>query len=105
VTLTIKDTLLNYIQHNDTQHKGKGFLVTLSTTTLNITALCMECHYAEWHISFIVMLNAIMLNVVILSAIMLNVIMLSAIMLNVVIPSVVAPSSGLYFKTFFTSAL
>jgi hypothetical protein len=95
VTLTINDTLLNYIQHNDTQHKGKGFLVTLSTTTLNITALCMECHYAECHISFIVMLNAIMLNVVILSAIM----------LNVVIPSVVAPFSGLYFKTFFTSAI
>jgi hypothetical protein len=56
--------------------------------TLSIAMLCYnaECHYAEWHILF-----TIMLNVVILCVVMLNVILLSVIMLTVIMLSVVAP--------------
>jgi hypothetical protein len=50
-----------------------------------------EGHYAEFRISFCVMLNLIMLNVVLLNVIMLNVIILSVVMLNVIMLSVVAP--------------
>ncbi len=35
--------------------------------THRIRALCIECHYAEWHDLFIVMLNIIILSVVLLS--------------------------------------
>ncbi len=50
-------------------------------STLGRTTLCIEWHYAECCVSFIVMLNFVMLSVV-----MLSVIMLSVVMLNVVAP-------------------
>ncbi len=44
------DTRHSNIQHNDTQHRG-------IFSTLSITALC---HYADYHILFIVILNVTM---------------------------------------------
>ncbi len=46
--------------------------------TLSIATLCIECyfderHYAEYRISFIVMLNVVMLSVIMLNVVMLNV--------------------------------
>ncbi len=62
--------------------------------TFSIETLCIECHYAECRVSFVVMLNGIMpsvvmLSVVLLNVVMLNVIMLSVILLNVIMLSVV----------------
>ncbi len=56
---------------------------------------CIQCHYAECCVSFIVMLNVVMLNGIVLIVVMLNVnmlivVMLIDIMLNVVMLSVVA---------------
>jgi hypothetical protein len=59
--------------------------------TLSITAIFMECHYAEFHILFIVMLIVNMLSVV-----MLIVNMLSVVMLNVISLRVVAPFTAFY---------
>jgi hypothetical protein len=58
--------------------------------TLSITAIFMECHYAEFHILFIVMLIGIMLSVI---------------MINVIMLSTVEPySSSLHLKnTFFAT--
>ncbi len=51
---------------------------------LSVTTLCIECHYAEFHVSFIVMLSVVMLNAVMLSVVMFNFVMLSDVMMNVV---------------------
>jgi hypothetical protein len=61
--------------------------------TLSITTLCIECHYAEYLVSFFVMMNVIMLyvvipNVVMLSVVIPNVVILSAVMLSVIMLSV-----------------
>jgi hypothetical protein len=74
------DTQHNNIEYNETQHKE--LFATLSIKTLGI-----DRHYAECCVSFIVMLNAIMLSVV---------------MLNVAMLSVVAPNSVLIVSIFFS---
>jgi hypothetical protein len=55
--------------------------------TLSITTLCNECHFAECHISAIVILNVSMLSVIRLSVSMLSVIRLSVTMLSVMLVS------------------
>ncbi len=45
----------------------------------------MLCHYAEWRILFIIMLNLNMLFVVMLNVIMLNFVMLTVVVLSVVL--------------------
>ncbi len=50
---------------------------------------CIKCHYVECPVSFIVMLNVIMLSAVMLNVIMLRVIMLNVFMLNIVMLSAV----------------
>ncbi len=91
-------TTLSSTTFNITKLKIKGLYVThrqhkwhLAKSTLSITLLC---HYANFCILFIIMLNVIvldviMLNVIMLNVIMLNVIMLSVIMLNVIMLNVI----------------
>ena len=82
------DTMHNDILHNDTQQKG--LFVTISRGNTQHSSKLMECHYAEFHILFIVMLIVIMLSVI---------------MINVIMLSTVEPySSSLHFKnTFFAT--
>ncbi len=51
--------------------------------TVSITRICNDCHYAECRVSFIFMLNDIMLSVI-----MLSVVGLIVVMKNVVAPIV-----------------
>ncbi len=88
------DILQNDIQHNDTQHKGLFVTYSINvqrinvqtykrtqhkrhpaqTTSLSITAFChIKCRYAECHISFIIILNGVILNVIMWSVFRLNV--------------------------------
>ncbi len=63
----------NDIQHNDTQHKG----IICDTRhkwhsawmALSIMALDTECHYAECHDLFFIILNDSMLSVIILNVV------------------------------------
>ncbi len=55
-----------------------------SFTTLGIIVSTV-CHYAEWRVFFVAMLNVVMLSVIMLSVVMLSVVMLSEVMLNVFI--------------------
>jgi len=64
----------------------------LSVALYNCNA---ECHYAEYRILFIVLLNVISPSVI-----MLNVVMLSVIILNVIMPSVVMLSVAAPRKQF-----
>jgi hypothetical protein len=84
----------NYIQRNDTQHKGQIWDTQHKRHSAWHSAWQPECHPADCHYAecrdlFIVMLNVVVLSVVMLNVIMLNVIMLNVIMLNVVMLSVV----------------
>ncbi len=42
-------------------------IMTFSITTLSIKTPCIECHYAEFRVSFIAMLSVIIQNVIRLS--------------------------------------
>ncbi len=75
--------------------------------TLTITTLCIKCHYGQCPISFIALLNAVMLSVVMLnfimmSAVALNVIMVNVIMLHVVMMSILVPNNELNILYVFT---
>jgi len=66
-------------------------MLSLSDIQLKNALPDAQCHYANCHILFTIMLSVIMLNAIMLSIVILNAIMLSVVMLNVIMLSVVVP--------------
>jgi len=65
-------------------------------------AVATLCHYPEFRVLFVVILNAIMLTVIMLSVVMLSVLMLSVVMLSVIMLSVVVLSVAGPIQSFKT---
>jgi hypothetical protein len=90
---------------SDTQHKGLSLdlqlirqsefmILSINGTQYKLHSAwqhCIEYHYAECRVLFIVLLNVVMLSVIMLNVILLSFIALSVIMLNAVMLRVMVP--------------